>query len=1587
MAKNCPINKDEAVLRATPVFQNILTKYKKTNLSRPDLISLVYRKLGELADPNARFDISNLFLDYLNKINEEEAFIDYAQGQESGFIDIPKGFNIEADFGEDIQNFNDIITGQDANQGSADFADVSEHSTPKHIRDAGESYFKELVVGSLGNIDMSRKDYYNIVEKARTSGLNEFIDFLLKKYPGFEAQETSEDALMHSIFGNNLDKIKNKKLQNNMIQFHTRMQKTNNLPVNKPGGKKRLMRHNAIFDKKTGEVKGTGGYGFSLTQSINPITRKKNPDFEPGDFVHTSDVLLGGIEGKKLGNFTYSLAGDSIIRYRFGRKKGTVFAQDVTNSLTVEDINNMLIELMNTSKVLPLTLVGAKPGDATSFYASPIFQEYFDILMPEDDLVNVIDALDNEMLLELADKHNYKIWPLIKDIQSRIQGEVQKTSHTGGVKKYKVIEFNSETQTNLSTKYFATEKEAEAYAKAQNDKVKPVEVPSKTGKSSQIKKIVRFTASSLTRKEINDARLARRERTLPKAIKGYNEFMKLVNQYASLNFEKWIESELNDFKNINEENAKDLRDSMNPDHVPSYQQKEGNKVVKMPLIVHLGSLIARHNWYKAVRYNGYAKDGSIINLFNRTRMNMSQGLVVNDSPTQVVVIDANKIYFKYDGKRKEHMIDLKGIDEKRYIGDGAQMADSSYVLDTVENSGRSPSNNSQVSAKQIKTAEVQRSDDGESYIEIKSETFVATPGIAIYDKLTNQLIVRADLQDGDVIITNNKGARVNRVVTLDEAKTLSGEYALEGDSHKQIELKPESSRVIILPESKAHHNGTSPLQWAGHFMVDNPMYAPLRKVFGDHVLELANEWLNLLNLMHIDPAAFRKEMEHRWNLSGDFIDSLQSSMDYSEGNGVFHPDRLQVTTQSLMNSFIVQGVLKGRNMTTEAVEKYGSPKRASSLVKFKPDWGRRIQDREKAFIIGADNATLYEYAWKNFVTSSTLINITSNEINRITNDIRNDSFRYSALSDVGKQWYDNLSPADVNSIKGIGNKVFIRRKKYFDRNEIERLEGLNKTEQVEALNIWLKDNELLAMVGRNPMLNVNGVIIRRLKEVDVNGGNDILLTPNDVFGPLTADSDGDTATVFFAGTKVMSDLRSALKPVLDKYGDVFADVGMIKNTRNTSILDSNNFVDTLSSLARGKGSQGTITNYVNLRNNLSFKYKDITLRDKETGETITLIPIKPNDIITNEYYEMKEDYDRSKLPSFAKFIEKDGKLRLQTEAHHADLILANSAVDHPKHHFLSQTDYDGTYSWYFPYLFKTEDGAPIPEWATSALNRIVKMDNAISKLRMGYDVDRNKVSMERWYNDSARVLNMLNLSSSELVEALNSKKSNVEFIDIAYNNTESSLAKKLIEAPHLALDKLESKIGYRPKYPMHHTPQFFWNSHVQALKSIQAISMEYKERSNKGWDAGNVMAEEIMEGHYKNFENGNKNKKATEESNSIKAFDYNEDIFNFTKNTLMKIAKQLDGKSQDYVEAYLASVTWNIFKGNTTSKVRNILPSHKFFNKKIYSKFMKNYDKWMSKRNEDGTYVLSNTQYEGNKSGLYQELDNPNNTPNDMCLK
>jgi len=459
----------------------------------------------------------------------------------------------------------------------------------------------------------------------------------------------------------------------------------------------------------------------------------------------------------------------------------------------------------------------------------------------------------------------------------------------------------------------------------------------------------------------------------------------------------------------------------------------------------------------------------------------------------------------------------------------------------------------------VKSVFRDRSPDGIDYIGVKHMQHMAYDNMEIREG--NKLI--AKIEDGNWI--DSRGQEFDHIMSNNEAKIKAGRFVEE----KKIETIPESAmKIIKLP--KDHNAAASPIA-----AFEGAISGEMRKTeAGRKVIEVMSQYYKDLSY-NVDNTGYA-DLIHRLRTNyKEFVKVFQTIkeegklqpemqvylelLEETKGQGVHFPKIIEYFTGMMNNRFIIDGVFKGKAM---------------------PAIFKELKQLE---------------AW-----------------------------------DIGTNLY--LKPGgnmvkDGNVIISADNKVALDYvlKKYRERGgeNVAKDEWTDASQMVGFLNTWLLDNEVRALIHRQPISDSSGIMTMRVQSL-LEGGHDqsLIASTNDVKSRFNGDWDGDGVLIEFLPDEQMNAIEAWQKTttfqktikniVIDIYGKRFED-----QEDATGFLDDEARFETLSSTI---GSQGALGYIVSSRNIMfALDYKNFVLTPKNKKSTYKIYAKDPDELTTMDY--------------------------------------------------------------------------------------------------------------------------------------------------------------------------------------------------------------------------------------------------------------------------------------------------------------------------------------------------------------------------------
>ena len=881
----------------------------------------------------------------------------------------------------------------------------------------------------------------------------------------------------------------------------------------------------------------------------------------------------------------------------------------------------------------------------------------------------------------------------------------------------------------------------------------------------------------------------------------------------------------------------------------------------LPYHQYLAGIIAAHEWMKAARYNTYAIHDDARKTFDRLRLNKSGGVVlVGNGPTNHFIYDQNKVDIFYNDNKIDHFEDIPGLGITNTT-DGATWASTDHLDRASEVSGRYPINTFESKVRQLKTVVVDRSDDGNSYIEKKHAVFKAVPNIEIKNKRGDTILWVAE-ELGQVRIFGRDAdgniLTIDEVSDLDAVKTSVGKWDIQGNklTHYIGETPEESTRVTILPSVVGHTTSTGPRQWMVNLNIDGlnksdqEVMNRLKKLFEDHMLSEMDKHLNLLIDAFEDPNTMRSITKRKWAQEYDVQDNLQNMLGAINGVGIQHPNFLSQLRPMLNNMLLKNGALQFRTFENLATGKrqpivgtYGT------LV---PDIAKEVKDGE--FKASADLQVVKDYVERTVIAAD-------------------------AEEGVKAGFDRNVA------IKGAWQK-------YRELDFQERADYLN--EALESGKI-----KVSAINWRTPILSLGSLGVDDMSGLVPDGGDGLWFTAENVSKTKVGDYDIDHSHINI----VPQDLANEIKGLFNtryfkEQKDVTANLDLFKSLPSASMADYNGKIRDAYVQIKGSNAQGITTNMKNITTILSYKFGDITLTDG------TIVRAKsPSELTVMDYAPLSQERSikeiEKNLPPFASVVEgKDGEWYLKTTVEHEMTLIVNAATDHSKKGLLvNMWEYNGR-DWIIPRMFKVIKGSK--EFSPAhikTLDALRKMFN-FSRLMNGEKYDGRPMNMETIFFHSNKWLEFMEASNEDKLEAIKGLTNKQKIITISGQKVKTEVGIKNIDIKENRDTNVEKLIvrpaqimaerygENAPKYPGYIDPDEYKIIHNLAVKDLSADvinNMDLYNITNAVMDAADGFINKFAERFYKMFYNLKNEKGEYEGAVSIAKAQFDEDLWQFVK--------------------------------------------------------------------------------------------------------
>ena len=804
--------------------------------------------------------------------------------------------------------------------------------------------------------------------------------------------------------------------------------------------------------------------------------------------------------------------------------------------------------------------------------------------------------------------------------------------------------------------------------------------------------------------------------------------------------------------------------------------------------------IAIHEHMKSIYHNKWAmNEKHILDTYNRISIPLSEGYSPEGSGDSKVMIVPKDTIVKYKSDPTRKIGDRVYPAIGREIGtmedfDGATFSSGNWFLSVGSLIGSD-------GVKALKTVIRSRPKDndgeyGNDFLGMKHLQVEAAEGMEFYKPGRGKPFaeVRVDSDTGLTYLYDlETNQRFEHIASNNEAKLRNGKFS------KDYELNTISDKDIKIIKNpyKSKTSAAHPIA-LGEMLLDIKLLETsqeaktLLKEIENHYGKVYSDYLNELIDMRANPKKLLEAVKRvrKENQIPTEAEEYLDMLEINNGNGISHPSIIKLYTSFLANTFLKNGLLKGKGFKADN----------STQLYLKPGTVHDIRDNE--IMVSSDNDIVFRQAAVEFVKNNTGLMFLTGK--------KDKPFRRPQTEEEYYQTFLQQYKLNHNQIKNLPEKTVKDR----------------RLTAISAINDFLLDNEVDVLIHRQPIAKVTGVITRRLISLVPNGGQTVYLGKDDVKKVLDGDWDGDTLFLEFIPKPLLNAYKDWQKSDSFKEKDKVVELNYFglkleETDSSKTALSQKDRYDTMEQITRGSGAQGRATNTKNVLSALSYKkikifIKSLNSYDKDgsllkegfidtynLSDRVTLkwMPIDVYSFLNNEkLWETlknnneeiveiieKDGIETEVVVTKSEFMkrEKHGAYYLRTTKEHELSILLQMAVDDKKFGLLSKIDYTETnpfdkskvkgFTPSFPItlLFKRSDGKELDEGNILTLSQVFKMQN-YSSLRQGKSKNLNKLSFgglvtstrelyERFYNKDNNKKRTVKKISKNIAEDINSE--------------------------------------------------------------------------------------------------------------------------------------------------------------------------------------------------------------------------------------
>jgi|21_taG_2_1085346.scaffolds.fasta_scaffold00114_15 hypothetical protein len=1053
---------------------------------------------------------------------------------------------------------------------------------------------------------------------------------------------------------------------------------------------------------------------------------RKEPRFLAKNYI---DNLKRTIREKQVGRMTQyhpmKEAGTMI-----PKKDGSWWMKPDQNRFSRKDLLRFEYDLSQNTKggtPAPMVMVGMTPGDTGTIITTLVHPDHVkDLFDPKEALNTMINLGFPDKIINEFKAHIAKGGSVAKYLM-KMDKEQQEFDKARRVSEVKYSEDAIEQMDELRTKIKDMDGVEGMEAELKEAKML-LKTLRKTGKKTKAPKITPIVAARIQQNKAFHA-----------AMWGH----------GASKLQEYLQIEVND-GNMTAEDAKKIYD----DAITSMAKTNMGELVT-PYTVHLGGVIARIEWLKAVRGDdfmqyGAEKDGikkgaNAFNVFDRLRIALTKGISLSEiSDRRTFIIDNNRVEYWLDGEKLDHGHLTEKLTEIENIFDGGSMSGTESLDLIAEKNGSQKIKGKDHNLREIKTTEFHVGEEG--MFEKKHALFAAIAGLEIREigKKGEQgdLIVQVKEEDGHIRMKDINGRIVHQISDMDATKTATGEYNLlpkEGKDGKvrqskapyvEAMLSMDDFKIVISPHPKSSETTYGAVQYLSNLNFDLNELTPeertslekYQKVMEDMIGEQSDIYIELLLEASSNPSVLWDIIKHSYSDKAEAKHALKSILSTTGGAGLYHPNNLSMIKPLILNMLVKRGSMQARTTDDRLINKITNPVLKKKLQKMakhgshyilKP--GRRVE--KGSVILSADNHVIFDQIVKK-------------------------------IYDTGywKAW--RLATAQVTG-----------------DNTAPTFDQLSDEKKAEVMSAFLEEFPQHVLTYRSPIGQSAAVEPRRIQAFTYDEGNAIYHHPDDTFDRLVGDHDIDEAGVVMITDKQLKDIQEFQNTDLYKqFQSLNADISIFKRGESKHVGSIEDTRDTILALLNATHVQGQAVNAKTVASALSTKFEEIELSTGLKLKPKKLFSHKKKHKVIMNYAPLREGFNPKDLPPHARAVGYNKKVRkwedwtpahgnmyIETSAEHEFLLIMNAAVDVGKDGMMMNMWGASAENWFIDRMFTFNKKAP-DKLEYKAIKEILRKFKNSSLRKLRTDKTQKPMDMGLLFYILGEKRKLLNLNSSQLAD-------------------------------------------------------------------------------------------------------------------------------------------------------------------------------------------------------------------------------------------